>query len=95
MSLSKQSTSSGAATSGGHSYEVLCSQAWKIVFRVYSFFKMYVSEDEQSRLKFAKCQGLTTGACGVHKSSVFMDLQGCKEILVLKEIQFLCHSETD
>jgi hypothetical protein len=58
MSLNKQSTSSGAGSSG-HSYEVLQSQAWKIVFRVYSFFKKYVSEDEQSGLNFLKCKDLT------------------------------------
>jgi hypothetical protein len=39
MSISKQSTSSGAGSSGDRSYEVLCSEAQQIVFRVHSFLK--------------------------------------------------------
>jgi hypothetical protein len=70
MSLSKQSTSSGAGSSGGRSYEVLRSQARQIVFRVHSFFKKYASQDERNRLNFWKCQDLTAEACGIHKSSV-------------------------
>lgn len=42
-----------------NSYEKLQRQAWKIVFNVYSFFRTYVSEDEQSRLNFSQCQVLT------------------------------------
>jgi hypothetical protein len=67
MSLSKQSTSSGA---GGCSYEVLRNQARQIVFRVHSFLKKYASVDERSRLNFSKCQDLTAKAYGVHKSTV-------------------------
>jgi hypothetical protein len=48
VSLNKQSTSSGAASIGGGSYEVLHSQAQNRVFRVYSFFQKYVSKDEQN-----------------------------------------------
>jgi hypothetical protein len=70
ISLSKQSTSSGAGSSGGCSYEVLHSQARKIHFTVYSFFKKYKPEDERSRLNFSKCQVLIAKAYGVHKSSV-------------------------
>jgi hypothetical protein len=70
MSLSKQSTSSGAGSGGGCSYQVPRSQARQIVFRAHSFLKKYVSEDERSRLNFSKCQDLTAEACGVHKSSV-------------------------
>jgi hypothetical protein len=70
MSLSKQSTSNGARSSGGHSYEVLRSQARQIVFIVYSFLKKYASEDVRSKLNSSKCQDITAEACGVYKSSV-------------------------
>jgi hypothetical protein len=89
MSLSKQSTSSGAGSSGGRSYEVLRIQARQIVFRVHSFLKRYASEDEQNRLNSSKCQDLTAEACGVHKSGVSRICRDAKKYSAQKDSVFV------
>jgi hypothetical protein len=54
MSLSKQSRSSGAGSSGGYRYEVLQSEAQKIVFRVYSFFqKMHLKMNKADLISWS------------------------------------------
>lgn len=55
----------GGSTGGadGDMYSVICSQADKMVFIVYNFFKKICLNNKQ------KCQDLTAEACGVSTSA--------------------------
>jgi hypothetical protein len=77
MSFSKPSGSSGGAGGGG--YSVIRSQARKMAFSVYNFFKNM--SEERNKLYFTKCQDISAEACGVSKSVSRI----CREAIILKD----------